>query len=495
MNPYLLNSFKQEWSGYMDIRVRVLEVEIKNFKNVLSGKIKFPSSKNPFFDKADVLGIYGQNGSGKTAMVEAFQVLDRLLGGKKLDITEKLIYLGGETASLNFTFLINYNDTFYEAYYSIELSKLSNSNDISLDANEFLNANELNYEQLGNSVFVSKEEFRYKEIIKGSRPKIAIQYSRQNEKEYTLGPNLVLKKVKSNRDDIFVSYKVNAELAFKERTSFLFRKEGISLAEQVLSEEVLHLIQSLKQVFAKNLFVVSNIQSSLIMANVMIPVHYKKGKIGKEDGYEVLILPSNQPTTMKKETFELACQMFQSISKVLKEIIPGLTVELRSLGEQMLKTGIIGIRAELVAIKEGIALPIVLESDGTKKLVSILSSLIVLYNDPNACIIIDELDAGIFEFLLGEIVKILNDCGKGQLLFTSHNLRLLEVLDKDNLVFTTTNPEKRYINLKGLKETNNIRDVYIRAIQLGTDEEPVYQETDRYNIMDAFEEAGEQHYG
>lgn len=478
----------------MDIRVRVLEVEIKNFKNVLNGKIKFPSSKSLSFDKADVLGIYGQNGSGKTAIVEAFQVLNSLLHGRRMDKMEKLIYQGGETANLNFTFLINLNDALYEAYYNVELSKLNNNTEISLFENEILNEKDIENEQLGNTVIVSKEEFRYKEIEKGSRPKIALQYFRPNEEEYTIGPNVVLKKIKSNKNDIFVSYKVNAELAYKEGTSFLFRKEGISLAQYILSKEVFNLLLALKQIFAHNLFVVSNLQSSLIMANVMIPVHYRR--VNQEEvGYEVLVLPSNKPAVMKKESFELASSMFQSISKVLKEVVPGLTVELRSLGEQTLKNGSIGIRAEIMAIREGIALPIALESDGIKKLVSILSSLIVLYNDPNACIIIDELDAGIFEFLLGEIVKILNDSGKGQLLFTSHNLRLLEVLDKDNLVFTTTNPERRYINLKGLKETNNIRDVYIRAIQLGTDEEPVYQETDRYNIMDAFEEAGELNYG
>jgi AAA15 family ATPase/GTPase len=118
-----------------------------------------------------------------------------------------------------------------------------------------------------------------------------------------------------------------------------------------------------------------------------------------------------------------------------------------------------------------------------------------MYNDKNACIVIDELDAGIYEFLLGEIVKILNDSGKGQLLFTSHNLRLLEVLEKENLVFTSTNPENRYIVLKGIRDSNNIRDVYIRAIQLGNDGEDVYQETDRYEIMEAFDQAGELNHG
>ncbi|QOK25897.1 AAA family ATPase [Cytobacillus oceanisediminis] len=472
----------------MSTNIRVSEVEIKNFKNVINGKISFPSSKGISFEKADVLGIYGQNGSGKTAIVEAFHILKNLLHGERLPkSTDRLINHGNETASLRFTFLISEGNRLFETYYNVEITKVLN------DPLEAIDLDEVRVEK--PNVYVSKEEFRYKEMEKGSRPKTAIQYFRLNE-EYSIGPNLIYKKIKSNKNDHFVSYKVNAELAFKESTSFLFRKEGVSLTKLIVDKEVKGLLDIIKFTFANNLFVINNQQSSLILANVLIPIHYKKKNFYKgETGYGFRVLPSNEPTRMKVEMFEMLSTMFQSISRVLKEIVPGLTVELEPLGEQLLNDGSKGVRAELIAIRDGVALPISCESDGIKKLISILSSLIVMYNDPNACIVIDELDAGIFEFLLGEIVRILNDSGKGQLLFTSHNLRLLEVLDKDNLVFTTTNPEQRYINLKGIKETNNIRDVYIRAIQLGTDKESVYQETDRYDIMDAFEEAGEVNHG
>lgn len=471
----------------MNRKVRVSEVEIKNFKNVVNGKISFPSSRQLSFNMADVLGIYGQNGSGKTAIVQAFQILERLLTGKSLDKeTERLIYQENDTAILSFTFLIELEDQLFETFYSVHITK--KSNDISDDT-------DLEFSQSEHSVYVSKEEIKYKELKKGARPKIAIHYFQHNE-GYSIGPQSVYKKIKSNKNDFFVSYKVNTQLAFKERTSLLFRKEGLELLKEILDLEVYELIRTLKSTFANNLFIINNQQSSLILANILIPVHYKKKDFNKgEIGYGVIVLPSDKPQKMSIETFEMVQTMFKSISKVLKEVIPGLTVEVRAVWEETLNNGSTGVRAEIVAIRGGIVLPISSESDGIKKLISILSSLIVMYNDSNACVIIDELDAGIFEFLLGEIVKILNDSGKGQLLFTSHNLRLLEVLDKDNLVFTSTNPEQRYINLKGIKETNNIRDVYIRAIQLGNDDESVYKVTDRYDIMDAFEEAGELNNG
>lgn len=461
--------------------VRVAALEIKNLKNVVSGEVTFPISKSKSFNHADVLGIYGQNGSGKTAVIEAFEILHTLLNGEKLtEKTHRLINQDSDTTFLSFTFLIELGNSSYEVYYGFELSKFHDG--------DFINNVTLDNEQSKVTVYVSKEELKYKALVKGARPKTAIQFYRTNEEDYSLAPLSLYNKLKSGKNDYLVSYKVNSQLAFKEHTSFFFRKEGMELLNNILNREVFQIFYALKNIFANNLFILNNQQSSLVLANILIPVHHKK-KSGF--GYEVTILPSNASQKMSTDRFDMLNNMFNAISKVLKELVPELTVELRSLGNETLKDSTIGVRAELVAIREGRSLPISSESDGIKKLISILSSLIVMYNDSNACVVIDELDAGIFEFLLGEIVKILNDSGKGQLLFTSHNLRLLEVLNKENLVFTSTNPEKRFINLKGIKDTNNIRDVYIRAIQLGNDEESVYETTDRYYIMDAFEEAGE----
>ncbi|MBE0337777.1 AAA family ATPase [Paenibacillus sp. 23TSA30-6] len=472
----------------MNIRVRISDLEAKNFKNIIDGKISFPSSKTQSFSNADVLGIYGQNGSGKTAIVEIFEILRALLNGDRLKKEyARLIYQDSDSASLNFTFMIKLNDKLFEVLYNLELTKFTNENFENPDLENI--SSEI-------SIHVSKEEIKYKEIKKGSRPKTAIQFSRSNDEDYSVGPQTIYKKIKLNKSDSFVLYKVNSQLAFKEYTSFFFRKEGMELVKTILDQEAFELFRILKENFANNLFVLNNQQSSLTLANILIPVHYKRQDVNTgETSYSIMIFPSNEPRKMAIKLFNMMHSMFSSISKVLKEIIPGLTVELRPLGEETLKDGVRGMRAELVSVRENKVLPIACESDGIKKLISILSSLIVMYNDPNACIIIDELDAGIFEYLLGEIVKILNDSGKGQLLFTSHNLRLLEVLNKDNLVFTSTNPENRFIHLKGIKDTNNIRDVYFRAIQLGNDDESVYEVTDRYSIMDAFEEAGEWNHG
>lgn len=84
----------------------------------------------------------------------------------------------------------------------------------------------------------------------------------------------------------------------------------------------------------------------------------------------------------------------------------------------------------------------------------------------------------------------MKDNGKGQMLFTSHNLRPLEMLDKANLVFSTTNPENRYIHMQYVKQNNNLRDMYLRSILLGGQKEELYEETDTNQIARAFRRAG-----
>ena len=64
--------------------VRIEKLTLSSFKNVCHGTFTMPSFLKKKPDCADILGIYGQNGSGKTAVIEAFQVLDSLFSGEPL---------------------------------------------------------------------------------------------------------------------------------------------------------------------------------------------------------------------------------------------------------------------------------------------------------------------------------------------------------------------------------------------------------------------------
>lgn len=64
----------------------------------------------------------------------------------------------------------------------------------------------------------------------------------------------------------------------------------------------------------------------------------------------------------------------------------------------------------------------------------------------------DELDSGVFGYLLDELLGVLQGRAKGQLIFTSHNLRALEKLDSQNIVCSTANPENRFIRMSGIEK-------------------------------------------
>ena len=116
--------------------------------------------------------------------------------------------------------------------------------------------------------------------------------------------------------------------------------------------------------------------------------------------------------------------------------------------------------------------------------------MIGLYNQRSMTVAIDELDSGIFEYLLGEFLKIISNKAKGQLIFTSHNLRPLETIDRSFIAFTTTDPKNRYFRQKNIRDTNNLRDFYFRNIVLGNNEPKLYDATDNAAISLALRQSG-----
>ena len=66
--------------------VRLLSVKLKRMKNVGKGIVKMPEFNDNFFEEpsAEILGVYGQNGSGKTAIIDALSFIKSLIAGSHL---------------------------------------------------------------------------------------------------------------------------------------------------------------------------------------------------------------------------------------------------------------------------------------------------------------------------------------------------------------------------------------------------------------------------
>ncbi|MGE7948933.1 AAA family ATPase [Lysinibacillus sp. NPDC093688] len=440
--------------------IKIKKIRIQNLRNVRHGEIVLTVNFETFF-KANVVGLYGQNGSGKTTIVDAFGLLKALISGWiteiKLPSQEKRLIMAGEdTASIEFEFLVeNPFGTFFLNYYV-----------------------ELQEDQ--NRLYTTVERIAYRENEKGKRSKILINVTEED-----------IQLRKANLSDMSEKTRIQLlvihQLSKKQYTSFVFHKDLKPILQDRLSELEMQLLHNLAIDFNRDLHVVNNQNIAPLFEERSMPfsIHLEKTRGS---------IPYNLkgPALLPEDTFNVLCEVIEQSNRVLSAIIPGLTIKINVITKQTMDNGEKGVRFEFLSQRGERELPLRTESEGILKIISVLSVLIAVYNNPNACVVIDELDSGVFEYLLGELLTVIDEDGKGQLIFTSHNLRVLEVLAIKNLWFTTTNEERRYMQLKGIKEVNNARDVYLRAIQLGGQDEEVYKETKIFKIKRAFRKAGVQ---
>ena len=89
--------------------VRIENISIENFKNVTQGTLNFENKRKKY--KASVLGLYGQNGSGKTALIDAIKLLKFALCGKAIPKKyADYISVDAEYATLKYEFAVRYEE-------------------------------------------------------------------------------------------------------------------------------------------------------------------------------------------------------------------------------------------------------------------------------------------------------------------------------------------------------------------------------------------------
>ena len=277
----------------------------------------------------------------------------------------------------------------------------------------------------------------------------------------------------------------NVSLYFNDVINKSLQEENQNEEETAFSDVVKALFD-----FARMRFQVVKVnQLGVNYSNTFIPVN-----VHTESENEIMqgCIPLfiNGRGEFSEEIFNKLENIVAAINIALKAIIPNLSIEIVKTNEEKNKDGINVVQAEVYSNRDGKRFLTRYESEGIKRIISLLNYLISLYNNSGVCLVVDELDAGIFEYLLGELIGVLAEEAKGQLIFTSHNLRVLEKLDKKNIICSTINPENRYISLKGIEKTHNRRDFYIRTIVLGGQKEKLYDDTDLQDMDYAFRKAG-----
>lgn len=453
--------------------VRLSSLMIENIKNVKKGTIFMPFVKERKMKSggAEILGIYGQNGSGKTAVVDTLFFLQRIMIGKELNHNlMDYIDIDSSDAKIDAEFRIFGKDILFEVGYHIGLVK--ENGEVKIDR-EYLNC------------AVNKDGKR-------TNKNIFMDYQR-SEPECIFKPQKRLDELAGKKQNTKMDLIVARKMAEKSNCSYIFGESSREIFCREHSDAFENygiVIRELYKFALKDLFVIRNAHSGMITANFLLPMAFRveRDSIGMKGDFTV---PLMEPVVLDAKKKELLDTIIEQINMVLCTIIPGMKIEVRDYGQQSLDSGEDGWKVELMSAREGKRpIPIRMESEGIIKIISILNALIQAFANPSICLVIDELDAGIFEYMLGELLDIFQNSAKGQLIFTAHNLRALEMLDKESIMFSTTNSNNRYIHMKNVKDTNNIRSMYIRSITLGGQEETIYDETDSLKIARAFRKAG-----
>ena len=462
--------------------VRIVETKLENFKNVNYGDIKFVNYSNAEYRAelkgADINGIYGQNGSGKTAIIEAFDILQHIMSGNSISYDEyEGMFNDDKHMKISTVFYIELPEKKYKAQYNLNLKRSIEDKKIEIYSEELI------YWQRGHSwkternVSFSNPYYNTQSILENTSATV------DSQNGSTITQIRFFRAIQNLA--VFCAQK-NISLFFNDVLNKSLQSKDLNDEETALSDVAKSLFD-----FARMRFQVVKVnQLGVNYSNTFIPVNvHSESENEVMQGCIPLFIKGHGE--FPKEIFNKLERIVDAINIALKAIIPNLVIELVKINEEKNKDGINIVQVEVYSNRDGKRFLTKYESEGIKRIISLLNYLISLYNNPSVCLVVDELDAGIFEYLLGELIGVLVEEAKGQLIFTSHNLRIMEKLDKKNIICSTINPNNRYISLKGIEKTHNRRDFYIRTIVLGGQKEKIYDDTDLQDMGYAFRKAGE----
>ena len=516
--------------------IRIRSLEITDFKNVEHGRVVLSnvSSIEEIGNGAEVIGLYGQNGSGKTSFIEALSILKTLMCGKRLqDPSSAFIRKGRDAMKIKVEFFAAIGDDGPVCDYITGVSEEEPSFVPYLAIYETVVSKDTH-----DSPQVRFESLSCKDLSAGESMHEVFSWSSSeverignNEQGAVFGISNILSKLADDATDQWayelspispithwqslmaidktLASKLEAarNQAFQEGASFLFSSGLVAFSRDVLAKGGRRISRAAKsalprvcipafqmamacRMFATKDMVVLPTAHQGVLPLGYLPFASHEGERGDYvDNFMLLDIKSPGPIDARQvDELERA---LENVSEVIGELVPGLRVEVERHGTFTGRNGKPMVNIELMSARGSTKVPLRYESEGIKKVLSLISLLIDVHTNPATFVAIDELDSGVFEYLLGEILQTLSEHGYGQMVFTAHNLRPLEVLGSNSIWFTTVRPDRRYAKATGVHGSNNLRKMYLRDIRLGSDGDDVYVPTSLLRIDSALYDAGE----
>lgn len=478
--------------------MRLLKIAIEGIKNTKRGEILFKDyqqimNKRDFSPvEGSILGIYGPNGSGKTSVINGLELMFSIwhkaqlgfLQSKFKNVLSKL----SENSKISISFALPRENEVIVCEYSLALKEDEKGNIQILS------------EDLSSRLLGSTSNVEY---LPDVHIDYSFVYSNGFDSFLSSKPGLQLSKLfPDGKDPMKSSMAVGINLYGRltadkvNCSSFLFDSEALNTLKQSENEYGSKLFSLLEEIYSDS-HSMYFYQPEDEAGNSLGFGEFMGTAKGDEENVMsgCLLFRNRGPQELNLENVAYMENFVKQINLVLPAFVPGFQIQMNRLdAPHLLQNGQKGQTIEIVSLikdKDGRSaqIPLCGESTGVQKIVSMCSAIIAVYCNPKAILFVDEFDNGIFERLLGQIIQTLEANAKGQMLFTCHNCRPLEVMDKDDIYFTTMNPEERYIRMKNVKKTNNLRDFYYRALQVGGQNEKLYNETEANEIDEALHAA------
>lgn len=433
---------------------RINSIKFHNFRNILDSKIDLASNGFKTDLGGMIAGIYGTNSSSKSSVGYALSLLSKLMCG--------VTYAFFHDFKNDFGINDNYMSVEYDFDYSDSLYDF-NGLVISFTFSKD------NPKDLEEDPYISEETIKIK--TKVGRPYI---YHAQRGKNYLV--NLIeqseMEKISELYSSQDIAIAINS-ISIQKQCSFFLNygclkmvSDGLKVKQQEPIDKFAYLMSFVDHYVLNTSFIMPDSYGLSITNNLFAII------AGETTNTEFIVKGPSGFYTCTKEALERIEDNIKISNKFMNNIIKDFNVEIETKEmETDASNNVIKYQVRFISSKKHGRFPFENESEGVKRLFLISAAIAKVMNESDYILFIDEMDEGIFEVLFGDVIKSIESQCMGQFIFTSHNLRPLEVMSYTHFIFATVNPNNRFVTLKGVKPKNNLRDIYIRKIMYGDDDD------------------------
>lgn len=381
--------------------------------------------------KNNIKGIFGPNGIGKTAII------------KSIDIIRKLV--------INDKYLSNDNNI-------IILDKI---------INKTLNYMEVEVDFLSIGENGEKTKFRHFIKLSKSLQKIYIEEEKiikLDRESNIILKELIIKKGTILKNDFFNS-ESNEEL--KNRTANLLLDRSVLnvllsdfswIKSKLVLKDFMKIFNFYADVFVK---IESNDDHSIYAT-----IENNFNKLDKI----IPRLESNYDIIVSKNDYNSFLVFLKNLTEFLKLFKP----ELKNISCES-KLNVENYYINIILEYESYNVDLEFESMGIKSLVALFSYFECIYNDK--IVFIDEIDINIHDVYLNKLIEFFAEEGRGQLIFTAHNITLLQTLKdyKHSIDFINENKEIVSWTRKGNSNPFKVyKEGYIKGLPFNIEESNFY---------------------